>query len=161
MFKFLSFKLKSLHPSLKALSMFFVLLLSLLICFALLSGCSGKVDVKNMVKSKIMGEDEMNNAVNAAQEFFNALLDNDLEKSYGLITQKNKSTHSFDDFKAEMKNVTKIVDFEINWIELKSNIAVVGVDIIDSYDEEEKVYKDIEVSLVKEEDGSWRINFFK
>ena len=41
-----------------------------------------------------------------------------------------------------------------------NNIAEVGFDLIDSYDNEEKAYKDLVVSLIKEEDGSWKINFW-
>jgi hypothetical protein len=77
-----------------------------------------------------------------------------------MISTQDKSTHNMDDFKKELENVTQIVDIEINWVEVKNNIADVGIDLVDTYDNEEKVYKDLVVSLVKEEDGSWKINFW-
>jgi hypothetical protein len=36
-----------------------------------------------------------------------------------------------------------------------------GVDLLDSYDGEEKMYKDIELSLIKEEDGNWKVVFWE
>ena len=40
-------------------------------------------------------------------------------------------------------------------------MAVVGIDLIDTYDNEEKMYKDIRVSLLKDkEDNAWKINFW-
>jgi len=45
-------------------------------------------------------------------------------------------------------------------VEIKNNIANVGIDLTDLYDGEEKVYKDLIVSLLKGEDGSWGINFW-
>jgi hypothetical protein len=50
---------------------------------------------------------------------------------------------------------------DINWVEIKGNTALLGVDILDSYDGEQKMYKDIEVSLIKEEDGSWKVVFWE
>ena len=60
----------------------------------------------------------------------------------------------------EFSGITDIVAVEINWVEVKNNIALVGIDIVDSYDGGEKMYKDIEVSLIKEEDESWKIVFW-
>ena len=57
--------------------------------------------------------------------------------------------------------MTDIVSIEINWVEIRNNVAVVGIDLIDTYDNEEKIYKDIRVSLLKDkEDSAWKINFW-
>ncbi len=58
-----------------------------------------------------------------------------------------------------MKNVTKITKIEINWVEVKNNVALVCIDLYDTYDGEEKIFKDIIVSLIKEND-EWKINFW-
>jgi len=126
----------------------------------LLTGCSAKVDIKTLVKNKLSGEDEMNAAVGVVDNFFKSLEAGNIDKAYDFISSKDKSAYNLDDFKKELKNVTEIVEIEINWVEVKSNIANVGLDLTDSYNNEEKVYKDLVVSLVKEEDGSWKINFW-
>jgi len=92
--------------------------------------------------------------------FFNLLIDKDYEEAYGYISNKDKSRGNLEDFSGEFKNVTDIVSINIKWVEVKNNIAVVGMDLTDSYDGEEKVFKDIEVSLIKEEDGDWKIVFW-
>jgi hypothetical protein len=132
----------------------------ILISAIILSGCSNKVDVATLVKNKLSGEDAMNSAVAVVDDFFKNMMSGNLEESFNLISTQDKLTHDLNDFKIELENVTQIVDIEINWVEVKNNIADVGVDLVDSYDNEEKVYKDIIVSLVKEEDGSWKINFW-
>jgi hypothetical protein len=65
-----------------------------------------------------------------------------------------------EDFKKEFLSVTKVVSIEINWVEVKNNIATVGIDMTDTYDGEEKIYKDMLISLVKDKDESWKINFW-
>jgi len=57
--------------------------------------------------------------------------------------------------------VTKIISYKINWVEVKNNIALVGVDLIDFYDGEEKMYKDLQVSLLQDSEGKWKINFWE
>jgi len=151
--------LKNHCPKSRSIEIYIIVLL-ILISAVILSGCSKKVDVATLLKNKLTGEDAMNAAVAVVDDFFRNLMSGNLEECFKLISTKNRSTHDLNDFKKEMENVTQIVDIEINWVEVKSNIADVGIDLVDSYDNEEKVYKDIIVSLVKEEDGSWKINFW-
>ena len=125
-----------------------------------LVGCSKKVDIKTIVKNKLSGEDAMNTAVAVVDEYFQLLKSGNIEGSFNLISSEDKLAHNMNDYKKELENVTKIINIEINWVEVKNNIADVGIDLTDSYDNEEKVYKDIIVSLVKEVDGSWKINFW-
>jgi len=136
-----------------------IMLFILALAFSL-AGCSKKVDIKTIVKNKLSGEDAMNAAVAVVDDFFKNLKSGNLVESFNLISSQDKINHDINDFKKELENVTQIVDIEINWVEVKNNISDVGIDLTDSYDNEEKVYKDIIVSLVKEEDGSWKINFW-
>jgi len=136
-----------------------IMLFILALAFSL-AGCSKKVDIKTIVKNKLSGEDAMNAAVAVVDDFFKNLKSGNLGESFNLISSQDKINHDINDFKKELENVTQIVDIKINWVEVKNNIADVGIDLTDSYDNEEKVYKDIIVSLVKEEDGSWKINFW-
>ena len=55
------------------------------------------------------------------------------------------------DFQEELRDVTDIISIETNWVEVKNNIAEVGIDIIDSYDGDEKIYKDLVISLIRKE----------
>lgn len=138
-------------------------LLIFLLTFALItsfSGCSRKTDFETVIKSKLSGNDKMNAAVGVVNNFFKAIIAGNVDEAYNLISSYNKKTHSIDDFKKDLRNVTKIIEVKINWVEVKNNIANIGIDLVDSYDNEEKVYKDLIVSLVKEEDGSWKINFW-
>ena len=136
-----------------------IMLFILALAFSL-AGCSKKVDIKTIVKNKLSGEDAMNAAVAVVDDFFKNLKSGNLVESFNLISSQDKINHDINDFKKELENVTQIVNIKINWVEVKNNIADVGIDLTDSYDNEEKVYKDIVVSLVKEEDGSWKINFW-
>ncbi len=142
-----------------------------IICFSLiiiiffasifsLSGCSSKVDVKDIVKNKFSNEKAMNDAVKTVDEFFKFLKDKSFDKAYELISAKDKAKHDIEYFKKDLQNMTQIVEVEINWVEVKNNVASVGIDLIDTYDGEEKMYKDMVVSLIKEEDGSFKINFW-
>jgi hypothetical protein len=137
-----------------------LIMLFILVSSLTLAGCSKKVDIKTIVKNKLSGEDAMNAAVEVVDDFFKNLKSGNIEESFKLVSSQDKLTHDLNDFKKEIKNVTQIIDVKINWVEVKNNIADVGIDLSDSYDNEEKVYKDIIVSLVKEEDGSWKINFW-
>ena len=145
---------------------------SVIICFSLiiiiffafsissLSGCSNKVDVKDIVKSKFSNEKAMNDAIKTVDDFFKFLKDKNFDKAYELISTKDKTKHDIEYFKKDLQNMTQIVEVEINWVEVKNNIASVGIDLVDTYDGEEKVYKDLVVSLIKEEDESFKISFW-
>ena len=100
----------------------------------------------------------MNNAVKTVDDFFKFLKDKNFDKAYEPILQKIK--HDLEYFKKDLQNMTQIVEVEINWVEVKNNVASVGIDLVDTYDGEEKAYKDLVVSLIEEEDGSFKINFW-
>ena len=153
------FILKNFYSKTRLVAVLLIMLFILALAFSL-AGCSKKVDIKTIVKNKLSGEDAMNAAVAVVDDFFRNLKSGNLEESFNLISSQDKITHDINDFKKELENVTQIVDIKINWVEVKNNIADVGIDLSDSYDNEEKVYKDLVVSLVKEEDGSWKINFW-
>lgn len=136
-------------------------LIILLISFVYLTtGCDIKADIKTLIKSKLSGDNEMNAAVAVVDSFFKSLIKKNIDGAYDLISSKDKKNHDKNDFKKELKNITEIVEIKINWVEVKNNVANVGIDLTDNYDNEEKIYKDIVVSLIKEEDGSWKINFW-
>ncbi len=126
----------------------------------LLAGCSNKTDIKTILKDKFKKNDEMSETVNIVENFFNSVKDENYEKAYIFLSSKDKEKHTLEEFKEEFQNVTKIISFEIKWVEIKNNIANIGIDLTDFYDNDEKVYKDLTVSLLKEEDGSWGINFW-
>lgn len=102
----------------------------------------------------------MGRAVETVEIFFNFVINEDLEQAYQYISSKDKEKRDLDDFKDEFANITKIVKIEINWVEVKNNIAIVGIDLLERYDGEEKLFKDLEVSLIKEEDESWKVAFW-
>ncbi len=83
-----------------------------------------------------------------------------MKRAYNYIYIPEDRDSSLDDFTSEFSDVTQIVSIEINWVEVKNNIATAGIDLIDDYDDEQKMYKDIEVSLVKDENDEWKINFW-
>ncbi|MDD3819084.1 MAG: hypothetical protein PHG41_04560 [Actinomycetota bacterium] len=129
-------------------------------CIALCS-CTAFQNVKEFFKGKFSVETEINRAIETVDIFFNLLIDKNYNEAYEYLSSRDKERHSLDDFYNEFRNVTEIVSIDIKWGEVKNNIAVVGIDLTDFYDGEEKVYADVEVSLVKEEDGSWKIVFWK
>ena len=126
----------------------------------LFSGCSTLDAGRDFIDGRFSSEDEMDAAVEVVGDFFDLLMEKDHKQAYGYLSSKDREGHSEQDFINEFSDVTDIIKVEINWVEVKNNIAVVGIDLIDSYDGDEKMYKDIEVSLVKEEDGSWKIVFW-
>jgi predicted RNA-binding protein with PUA domain len=154
-----NFIFKDYYFKVKSIVVCLTILIILVLAFSL-AGCSKKVDMTTLLKNKLSGEDEMNAAVAVVDDFFKNLKSGNLEESFNLISSQDRLAHGINDFKKELENVTQIVNIEINWVEVKNNIADVGIDLVDSYDNEEKVYKDMVVSLVKEEDGSWKINFW-
>jgi predicted RNA-binding protein with PUA domain len=154
-----NFIFKDYYFKVKSIAVCLTILIILVLAFSL-AGCSKKVDMTTLLKNKLSGEDEMNAAVAVVDDFFKNLKSGNLEESFNLVSSQDRLAHGINDFKKELENVTQIVNIEINWVEVKNNIADVGIDLVDSYDNEEKVYKDMVVSLVKEEDGSWKINFW-
>lgn len=137
-----------------------LLVLILFLCINF-SGCTLSSNIKSFFKEKFSDEGEKNEVVKIVDVFFNLLIDKDYEEAYWYISSRDKSQKSLEDFSNEFKDVTDIVSINKNWVEIKNNIAVVGMDLTDFYDGEEKVFKDIEVSLIKEEDGDWKIVFWK
>lgn len=136
-----------------------MLILVLFLCINF-SACTISSNIKSFFAEKFSDEAEMDDVVEIVNIFFNLLIDKDYEEAYWYISSKDKSQKSLEDFSNEFKDVTNIVSINKNWVEIKNNIAVVGMDLTDYYDGEEKVFKDIEVSLIKEEDGDWKIVFW-
>ena len=118
-------------------------------------------DIAGFFKEKLSAVDERDKAAETVDVFFNLLIDKNYGEAYEYLSSGDREQRSQDDFSDEFKDVTGIVSIKIKWAEVKSNIAVVGIDLTDFYDGEEKLFEDIEVSLIKEEDGSWKIVFWK
>ena len=133
--------------------------LFIVLCLALTS-CSTIDEGKEFIAGSLSGGDEMDEAVEVVDMFFGLLVEKDYQGAYGYISSADRKKRSEQEFISEFSDVTDIIKVEINWVEVKNNIALVGIDIIDSYDGQEKMYKDLEVSLVKEEDGKWKIVFW-
>ena len=121
--------------------------------------CDIDFNIKEQILSKFKSEERMDAAVETVDLFFHALIEKDYKKAYTFISVQDRNIKDLGDFEEEMRDVTDIIDIKINWVEVKDNIAIIGVDIMDYYDGSEKLYKDIEVSLIKEED-EWKINFW-
>ena len=155
-----NFSEKNYFSKAKSILVYLIIFLLIFSFMSLLTCCSKRVDIKTLLKNKLSRDDEMNAAVGIVDKFFKALEAENMDEAFKLISSKDKTNHNFNEFKKEFRNVTKIIEIEINWVEVKNNIANVGIDLVDSYDNEEKVYKDLVVSLIKEKDGSWKINFW-
>jgi hypothetical protein len=136
------------------------IMLILLSSLVFLTGCERITSLKNDILYRFNSEKQSDAAVATVNQFFNFLIAQDYNSAYALVYLLPESPKTIEDFKQEFLSVTKIVSIEINWVEIKNNIAIVGVDMIDTYDGEEKIYKDIHVSLVKDKDESWKINFW-
>ena len=147
------------HKCVTLLVRSFLLVLILFLCINF-SACTLSSNIKSFFKEKFSDEAEMNEVVEIVDVFFDLLIDKDYEGAYWYISSRDKSQKSLEDFSDEFKDVTNIVSINIKWFDPKNNIAVVGIDLTDFYDGEEKVFKDIEVSLIKEEDGDWKIVFW-
>jgi len=142
------------------ISILMMVLLVILSSGVLFSGCGIIDNGRVLVTERFSSDKEMDAAVETVDIFFNLLMEKNYEEAYKYLSSEDKSSASEQDFVMEFSNITDIVTVEINWVEVKNNIALVGIDIIDNYDGEEKMYKDIEVSLIKEEDESWKIVFW-
>jgi hypothetical protein len=125
-----------------------------------LSGCEKITGLKNNILDRLNSGKQQEEAVAIVNQFFDFLIAQEYDSAYALVYEIPESSKTIEDFKQEFLSVTKIVSIEINWVEIKNNIAIVGVDMIDTYDSEEKIYKDIQVSLVRDKDESWKINFW-
>ncbi len=156
--KFIKIRFKA-YP---VFSLFFTILivLSLLGSCVLLVSCTQLGTLKDNILNKFTNSKEEENAVNVVEDFFNALISKNYEAAF-LNIYNPEGKKPLDDFKKELINMTDIVSIDINWVEIRNNVAIVGIDLIDTYDNEEKLYKDIKVSLLKdEEDNTWKINFW-
>lgn len=131
----------------------------ILLC-VLSAGCSIIDDGRVLVAERFSSDKEMDAAVNTVDIFFELLIGKNYSEAYKYLSTGDKSNRTEQDFIIEFSDITDIISIEINWVEVKNNIALVGIDIVDNYDDEEKMYKDIEVSLIKEEDESWKIVFW-
>ncbi|HEY4662756.1 MAG TPA: hypothetical protein VIH07_03660 [Candidatus Humimicrobiaceae bacterium] len=124
------------------------------------SGCTFFSNVKSFFIDKFSADEEIEEVTEIVNTFFDLLIDKEYEKAYEYLSSKDRSMGGPEDFSDEFKDVTDIVSIDIKWVDIKSNLAVVGMDITDSYDGEEKVFKDVEVSLLREEEESWKIVFW-
>ena len=144
-------------------------MLMLLSSLSFLTGCQKIAGFKNSILDRFNSEKQSEAAVAVVSQFFNFLIAQDYNSAYALIyvlpetaelPESPESLKTMEDFKKEFLSVTKVVSIEINWVEVKNNIAIVGIDMIDTYDGEENIYKDIQVSLVKDNNESWKKNFW-
>ena len=138
-----------------------VTLACFLIIFVALSGCERVDDLKGDILNRFAGEKELDSAVETVEVFFNHIINHEFEQAYNYIYKEEENSKVLEDFISEFADVTQIVSFETNWVEVKNNIAIVGLDLIDTYDNEEKIYKDLQISLIKDDNGEWKINFWQ
>ncbi len=141
------------------LSLILIIVLALALFF--IFGCSTAEKGKEFISEKLSSDDEMDVAVDVVESFFELIMEEDYGQAYRLISKSDREEKTEQEFISEFEDVTDIVKVEINWAEINNNIGTVGIDLIDTYDGEQKMYKDIEVSLIKEEDGSWKIVFWE
>jgi hypothetical protein len=132
----------------------------LIVALFCISGCSTAEKGKEFISGKLSSDDEMDAAVETVDRFFALIMEKNYKEAYGFISKSNREEKTEQEFIGEFRDVTDIVKIEINWVEVNNNVGTVGIDLIDTYDGEQKMYKDIEVSLIKEEDGSWKIVFW-
>jgi len=136
-----------------------VIILAIFLCLNF-SGCTFFSNVKSFFIDKFSVDEEIGEVTEIVNAFFDLLINREYEKAYEYLSSEDRSMCDPEDFSDEFKDVTDIVSIDIKWVDIKNNLAVVGIDITDSYDGEEKVFKDIEVSLLREEDESWKIVFW-
>lgn len=143
------------------ISILIIMILLVILSSGVLSGGCGIIDNgRVLVTERFSSDKEMDVAVETVDIFFDLLMEKNYAEAYKYLSSEDKRGRSEQDFIMEFSDITDIVTVEINWVEVKNNIALVGIDIMDNYDGEEKMYKDIEVSLIKEEDESWKIVFW-
>ncbi len=124
------------------------------------SACTFFSNIKSFFIDKFSVDEEIGEVTVIVNEFFDLLIDKEYEKAYEYLSREDRSMGDPEDFSDEFKDVTDIVSIDIKWVDIKNNLAVVGMDLTDSYDGEEKVFKEIEVSLLREDDESWKIVFW-
>lgn len=124
------------------------------------SACTMIGSVKSFFTERFSIEDDVEEIAVILDSFFHLIEDENYETAYEYLSSGDRSHGTLEDFEQDLANVTDIISVTINYIEVSNDVAVAGIDITDSYDGEEKIYKDIEVSLVREGDGSWKIVFW-
>jgi hypothetical protein len=152
---------KNKNNGIKLITILILLMMQAAALAVLFPGCNILEGGKDFLAERFSNEKQMEAAVETVDIFFELLVKKDYSGAYEYISSENKDSRSRQDFIMEFSDVTDIVSVEINEIEIKNNIAIVSIDMIDSYDGEKKMYKDIEVSLIKEEDENWKIVFWK
>ena len=150
-----------LKPEIFIKSIIVVFVLLLMVSSQSMFGCTVIDTAGEYLYGKFSSEKEMDKAVEVAGVFFDLLMEEDYRQAYKHISSSDRDRGSEQDFVDEFKDITKIIGADINWVEIKGNTALLGVDLLDSYDGEEKMYKDIELSLIKEEDGNWKVVFWE
>jgi hypothetical protein len=138
------------------------ILLAVLVVFLCVSSsaCAMIGNIKSFFTERFSIEDDVKEITVILDSFFHLIEGEDHEGAYEYLSSGDRSHGTLEDFKQDLANVTDIISVTINYIEVNNDVAVAGIDITDSYDGEEKIYKDIEVSLVREEDGIWKIVFW-
>jgi hypothetical protein len=142
-------------------SILVILVFLLVIASQSMFGCTIIDNAGEYLYGKFSSEKEMDRAVEVTGVFFDLLMEEDYRQAYKYISSSDKECGSEQDFVDEFEDITKIIGADINWVEIKGNTALLGVDLLDSYDGEQKMYKDIEISLIKEEDGNWKVVFWE
>ena len=115
-----------------------------------LSGCTFFDSTKEYVSERFTGKKARDEAVETVDLFFSLVISKNFEEAYQHISSRDSEDRSLDDFIGEFASITEIARIEVNWVEVKNNIAIVGIDLTEKYDGEEKLFKDIEVSLIRE-----------
>jgi 5-methylcytosine-specific restriction endonuclease McrBC GTP-binding regulatory subunit McrB len=124
------------------------------------SACTVFGSIKDFFTERFSIEDDVRDITSVLDSFFHLIKDEDYRRAYQYLSSGDRSQGTLEDFKQDIANVTDIISVNINYVEVNNDTAVAGIDMTDSYDGEEKIYKDMEVSLVREEDGSWKIVFW-
>jgi hypothetical protein len=137
----------------------FILFLVVFLCLSS-SACTVFGSVKSFFTERFSIEDDIKEITEVIDTFFHLVRDKDYQRAYEYLSSRDRSMGTLEDFKQDLANVTDIISVNINYIEINNDTAVAGIDITDTYDGEEKIYKDIAVSLVREEDGSWKLVFW-